>query len=246
MKRTAVTEFQNIRQSGLIAINLNEGDELISVKVTTGDQNIIVGTKNGYAASFHESDVRSMGRNATGVRGINLRDDDEVVGADILADDSYVLVISEKGYGKGTKAEEYGIRRRGGKGVKTFKITEKNGRLVGMRTYTGDEDVLLITNEGIIIRFSAANISITGRDTQGVRLMRLDDDKFISTMSIVQPDDEEDGEVDPTIEGENQAHELPGEMKDVESIDNNDELPTEVEKLLDRAEADEEDSEDDE
>ena len=114
VKRTAVTEFQNIRQSGLIAINLNEGDELISVKVTTGDQNIIVGTKNGYAASFHESDVRSMGRNATGVRGINLRDDDVVVGADILADDSYVLVISEKGYGKGTKAEEYRIRRRGG------------------------------------------------------------------------------------------------------------------------------------
>ena len=118
-----------------------------------------------------------------------------------------------------------------------------------MRTYSGDEDVLLITNEGIIIRFSAANISITGRDTQGVRLMRLDDDKYISTMSIVQPDDEEDEDVDPAVagsEGENQAQALPGEMKDVESMDNNDELPTEVEELLDRAEADEEDSEDDE
>ena len=126
VKRTAVAEFQNIRQSGLIAINLNEGDELISVKVTNGDQNIIIGTKDGYAASFHEDDVRSMGRNATGVRGINLRDGDEVVGADILRPDSYVLVISEKGYGKGTKAEEYGIRRLGGKGVKTFKITDKN------------------------------------------------------------------------------------------------------------------------
>ena len=231
VKRTAVTEFQNIRQSGLIAINLNEGDELISVKVTNGDQNIVIGTKDGYAASFHEEDVRSMGRNATGVRGINLRDGDEVVGADILEPDSYVLAISENGYGKGTKAEEYGIRRRGGKGVKTFKITEKNGSLVGMRTYTGDEDVLLITNEGIIIRFSADNISITGRDTQGVRLMRLDEDQFISTMSIVQPEDEDETDDTETVKTDNVS-----ELSDAETEDGA--LPSEVEDLLDRAEDD--------
>ncbi len=231
VKRTAVTEFQNIRQSGLIAINLNEGDELISVKVTNGDQNIVIGTKDGYAASFHEEDVRSMGRNATGVRGINLRDGDEVVGADILEPDSYVLAISENGYGKGTKAEEYGIRRRGGKGVKTFKITEKNGSLVGMRTYTGDEDVLLITNEGIIIRFSADNISITGRDTQGVRLMRLDEDQFISTMSIVQPEDEDETDDTETVKTDNVT-----ELSDAETEDGA--LPSEVEDLLDRAEDD--------
>ena len=231
VKRTAVAEFQNIRQSGLIAINLNEGDELISVKVTNGDQNIIIGTKDGYAASFHEDDVRSMGRNATGVRGINLRDGDEVVGADILRPDSYVLVISENGYGKGTKVEEYGIRRRGGKGVKTFKITDKNGSLVGMRTYTGEEDILLITNEGIIIRFSAEDISKTGRDTQGVRLMRLDEEHFISTMSIVYPDDEDENE-EGTEAVEEQ--ELDGEMPNLEGSDR----PAEVDELIGRAEAD--------
>ena len=231
VKRTAVAEFQNIRQSGLIAINLKEGDELISVRVTNGDQNIIIGTKDGYAASFHEDDVRSMGRNATGVRGINLRDGDEVVGADILRPDSYVLVISENGYGKGTKVEEYGIRRRGGKGVKTFKITDKNGSLVGMRTYTGEEDILLITNEGIIIRFSAEDISKTGRDTQGVRLMRLDEEHFISTMSIVYPDDEDENE-EGTEAVEEQ--ELDGEMPNLEDSDR----PAEVDELIGRAEAD--------
>ena len=231
VKRTAVAEFQNIRQSGLIAINLNEGDELISVKVTNGDQNIIIGTKDGYAASFHEDDVRSMGRNATGVRGINLRDGDEVVGADILRPDSYVLVISENGYGKGTKVEEYGIRRRGGKGVKTFKITDKNGSLVGMRTYTGEEDILLITNEGIIIRFSAEDISKTGRDTQGVRLMRLDEEHFISTMSIVYPDDEDENE-EGTEAVEDQEQD--GEMPNLEDSDR----PAEVDELIGRAEAD--------
>ena len=233
VKRTAVAEFQNIRQSGLIAINLNEGDELISVRVTNGDQNIIIGTKDGYAASFHEDDVRSMGRNATGVRGINLRDGDEVVGADILRPDSYVLVISENGYGKGTKVEEYGIRRRGGKGVKTFKITDKNGSLVGMRTYTGEEDILLITNEGIIIRFSAEDISKTGRDTQGVRLMRLDEEHFISTMSIVYPDDEDENE-EGTEAVEDQEQDPDTEMPNLEGSDR----PAEVDELIGRAEAD--------
>ena len=233
VKRTAVAEFQNIRQSGLIAINLNEGDELISVKVTNGDQNIIIGTKDGYAASFHEDDVRSMGRNATGVRGINLREGDEVVGADILRPDSYVLVISENGYGKGTKVEEYGIRRRGGKGVKTFKITDKNGSLVGMRTYTGEEDILLITNEGIIIRFSAEDISKTGRDTQGVRLMRLDEEHFISTMSIVYPDDEDENE-EGTEAVEYQEQDPDTEMPNLEGSDR----PAEVDELIGRAEAD--------
>src|SRR5699024_3275573 len=195
VKRTEAIEFQNIRTSGLIAINLNEGDELISVRLTDGQQNIIIGTKDGYAASFSEQDVRSMGRNATGVRGINLREGDYVVGVGILAENSYVLAISENGYGKATEAVQYAIRRRGGKGVKTFKITERNGSLVGLSTIIGDEDILLITNEGIIIRFEADNISKTGRDTQGVRLMRLDEEQFISTLCVVDPtetDEEED------------------------------------------------------
>ena len=237
VKRTEATEFQNIRTSGLIAINLNEGDELISVCLTDGQQNIIIGTKDGYAASFDENDVRSMGRNATGVRGINLREGDYVIGVGMLSEESYVLAISENGYGKATEASQYAIRKRGGKGVKTFKITERNGSLVGLSTILGDEDILLITNEGIIIRFEANDISRTGRDTQGVRLMRLDEEQFISTLSVIDPADEETKEtivedaVTPADEKENDEEEL--------------ERPTEVDELIERAEEDTDLSEDD-
>jgi DNA gyrase subunit A len=227
VKRTDVVEFRNIRTSGLIAINLNEGDELIDVRHTNGKQNIILGTRNGYAVSFDENDVRSMGRNATGVRGVNLREGDYVVGADILDPDSHVLVISENGYGKATAASEYSIRRRGGKGIKTFKITERNGSLVGLVTVNGEEDILLITNEGIIIRFKVEDISITGRDTQGVRLMRLDENQFISTLSLIAPDDEE-VDVDEVIEPE-----IDVDAEDLEQ-------PSEVDELIKRAEEDQE------
>lgn len=200
VKRTDGSQFKNIRSNGIIAINLNEGDELISVKLTDGNQNIIIGTKNGYAVSFDEQDVRSMGRTAAGVRGINLREDDYVVGVDILNPDSYVLAISEKGYGKATHASEYAIRRRGGKGIKTFKIVDRNGPLVGLRTILRDEEILLITTEGVMIRFEAEDISITGRDTQGVRLMRLNDDHTVSTLSIINPADEIDESIEENDE----------------------------------------------
>lgn len=225
VKRTEATEFQNVRTSGLIAIKLNEGDELISVRLTDGHQNIIIGTKDGYAVSFSEQDVRSMGRNATGVRGISLREGDFVVGAGILTDDSYVLTISENGYGKATEAAQYSIRRRGGKGVKTFKITERNGSLVGLSTIIGDEDILLITNEGIIIRFEANNISKTGRDTQGVRLMRLDEEQSISTLCVV----------DPTEEDEDENKDPSDKLPASEELS---ERPDEVDELLHRAEDD--------
>ncbi|MDN6730793.1 MAG: DNA gyrase subunit A [Atopostipes suicloacalis] len=192
VKRTDGGQFKNIRSNGIIAINLRDGDELISVKLTDGKQNMIIGTKNGYAVSFDENDVRSMGRTAAGVKGINLREDDYVIGVDILKADSYVLVISENGYGKATEASEYAIRRRGGKGIKTFKIVERNGSLVGLKTVDRDEEILLITTEGIMIRFEADDISITGRDTQGVRLMRLNDEHVISTLSIIDPNTIED------------------------------------------------------
>ena len=225
VKRTDATEFQNVRTSGLIAIKLNEGDELISVRLTDGHQNIIIGTKDGYAVSFSEQDVRSMGRNATGVRGISLREGDFVVGAGILTDDSYVLTISENGYGKATEAAQYSIRRRGGKGVKTFKITERNGSLVGLSTIIGDEDILLITNEGIIIRFEANNISKTGRDTQGVRLMRLDEEQSISTLCVV----------DPTEEDEDENKDPSDKLPASEELS---ERPDEIDELLHRAEDD--------
>jgi len=192
VKRTHTEEFKNIRTSGLRAIVLKEGDELIDVALTHGSDHIIIGTRNGSAVSFHEEDVRSMGRTASGVRGIRLRGDDTVVGMDILHPDSEVLVITEKGYGKRTAASEYAIRGRGGKGVKTINITDKNGPLIGLKTVTGDEDIMLITTKGVIIRFHARNISQTGRATQGVRLMRLEEDNAVSTLAKVLPEDEED------------------------------------------------------
>nr|WP_305067541.1 DNA gyrase subunit A [Marinilactibacillus sp. Marseille-P9653] len=204
VKRTALSEFMNIRTSGLRAIVLREEDELIDVSMTNGDQNIIIGTRDGYAVSFHETKVRSMGRAAAGVRGINLRADDDVVGMDLLNEDSEVLIITENGYGKRTAASEYAIRGRGGKGVKTANVTEKNGPLIGLKTVDGHEDIMLITNGGVVIRFHATNISQTGRATQGVRLMRLEEGNKVSTLAKVEPQEEEELEVseveDPTVE----------------------------------------------
>ncbi|SFH81837.1 DNA gyrase subunit A [Pisciglobus halotolerans] len=199
VKRTEVTEFANIRSNGLKAIVLNEEDELISVALTDGTKNIIIGTHEGYAVSFDENVVRSMGRSARGVRGIRLRESDYVVGMDILEEGSEVLIITEKGYGKRTSADEYSIRGRGGKGVKTANITEKNGNLAGLTTVQGDEDVMLITNKGVIIRMSASSISQTGRATLGVRLIKVAEDVIVSTMAKVEPEVETDA---PVVEPE--------------------------------------------
>lgn len=190
VKRTSVAAFANIRQSGLIAINLREGDSLVDVSLTTGNENIIIGTHDGYSVTFSEKDVRDMGRSASGVRGIRLREDDYVVGADILSANSEVLVITENGYGKRTKAKEYPVKGRGGKGIKTANITEKNGPLAGLTTVEGKEDVLLITNKGVIIRFNVETVSQTGRATLGVRLMKMEDDAKIATMAIATPEEE--------------------------------------------------------
>lgn len=186
VKRTSVTEFGNIRKNGLKAISLHDGDELIHVSITDGEQNIIIATRGGYAVSFAETAVRPMGRSAAGVRGIRLRDDDHVIGASILRPDSKVFVISEKGFGKQTPASEYPIKGRGGKGIKTSNITAKNGELAGMTTVNGDEDIMVITNKGVMIRFNLANVSQTGRATLGVKLINLDDDATVSTMAKVE------------------------------------------------------------
>ena len=191
VKRTETTDFANIRQSGLRAINLNEGDELIKVGLTDGKKNIILGTHYGYSVSFNEQDVRKMGRTAAGVRGARLREDDFIVGMAILEEDTTVLVITEKGYGKRTSIDEYAIKGRGGKGIKTANITEKNGKLVGLRTVKEDDDIMIITDTGVMIRFHAKDVSQTGRATLGVRLMRLDDDSKVSTMAVVDPEEEE-------------------------------------------------------
>lgn len=192
VKRTNVAEFSNIRQNGLKALNLRDDDELINVFLTDGDTDVIIGTKYGYSVRFNESVVRNMGRTATGVRGVNLRDGDQVVGASVITDQDEVLIITEKGYGKRTMASEYPTKGRGGKGIKTANITEKNGALAGLMTVEGNEDLMIITNTGVMIRTGVANISQTGRSTQGVKVMRLDQDAKIVTFTTVQADEKDE------------------------------------------------------
>ena len=195
VKRTKEAEFKNIRQNGLIALKLREGDELINVFLTTGNEEIVIGTKFGYSVRFKEDTIRSMSRMAAGVKGVTLRDGDQVVGAAAITEDQEVLIITEKGYGKRTSATEYPTKGRGGKGIKTANITEKNGNLAGIVTVSGDEDIMVITDTGVIIRTAVANISQTGRATQGVKVMRLDDSARIVTFALVEPE-----EVDQVIE----------------------------------------------
>ncbi|CAM3351064.1 DNA gyrase subunit A [Streptococcus pluranimalium] len=185
VKRVPTSEFDNIRQNGLKALTLKDNDQLINVLVTTGNDDIIIGTTAGYSVRFNESVVRSMGRVAAGVRGVKLRDEDYVVGASTITDDQEVLVVTEKGYGKRTPAEEYPTKGRGGKGIKTANITDKNGALAGLVTVSGDEDVMLITNKGVVIRTNVSNISQTGRSTMGVRLMRLEEASKLVTFALV-------------------------------------------------------------
>ena len=194
VKRTNVNEFSNIRQNGLKALNLKDDDELINVFLTDGQADVIMGTKFGYSVRFAETDVRNMGRTATGVRGIKLREGDHLVGATIVSDDQEVLVLSEKGYGKRTPASEYPTKGRGGKGIITLKVADKNGSLAGLTTVQGDEDIMVITDTGVIIRTSIANISQTGRSTMGVKVMRLDEEAKIMTFALVDAADQKDQE----------------------------------------------------
>ena len=196
VKRTKEAEFKNIRQNGLIALKLREGDELINVFLTTGNEEIVIGTKFGYSVRFKENTIRSMSRMAAGVKGVTLRDGDQVVGAAAITDDQEVLIITEKGYGKRTSATEYPTKGRGGKGIKTANITEKNGNLAGIVTVFGDEDIMVITDTGVIIRTAVANISQTGRATQGVKVMRLDDSARIVTFALVEPEEVEQASED--------------------------------------------------
>ena len=189
VKRTKEAEFKNIRQNGLIALKLREGDELINVFLTTGNDEIIIGTKFGYSVRFKEDTIRSMSRMAAGVKGVTLRDGDQVVGAAAITEDQEVLIVTEKGYGKRTSATEYPTKGRGGKGIKTANITDKNGNLAGIVTVSGDEDIMFITDTGVIIRTAVANISQTGRATQGVKVMRLDDTARIVTFALVEPEE---------------------------------------------------------
>ncbi|USK85206.1 DNA gyrase subunit A [Peribacillus asahii] len=198
-KRTPLSSFAHIRNNGLIALGLREDDELISVRMTDGNKQIIIGTKTGMMIRFPESDVRTMGRTAAGVKGISLRAEDEVVGMEILEEQEEILIVTKNGYGKRTAEEEYRIQSRGGIGIKTCNVTEKNGELVSIKTVVpgAEEDLMLITAAGVLIRMAVEDISKTGRSTQGVKLIRLEEaeNEYVSTVAIVErEDDKEDDE----------------------------------------------------
>ena len=191
VKKTSTAAYSSIRKNGLNAINLRDEDELINVKMTHGDAEIIIVTKNGYAIKFSENDVRPMGRNATGVKAITLRDDDYTVNMDIISPDQYLLVVSYNGFGKLTPVSEYALHRRGGKGMKTYKVTEKTGDIVGARVVKKEDEVMLINSKGVAIRLNASDISETGRNTMGVTLMRTGNENVVAIAKIHSSDQDD-------------------------------------------------------
>ena len=196
VKRTPLEELKNIRTSGIRALTLDEGDELISVFLTDGNQNVLIATANGMSICFHESDVRSMGRNAVGVRGIKLREGDRVVGAGCTVEGSMVLSVTEKGYGKRTPAAEYlrgdEAQKRGGFGMKNYNITDKTGSVVQMKIVSGDEDILLVSDDGVIIRTDAGAVPVYGRAAQGVRLMRVGEGSHVISIACTEKEEDEE------------------------------------------------------
>ena len=196
IKKTSVSAFKNIRQNGLIAVGLREGDELIGVRETSGKDELIMGTAQGMSVMFNEEDVRDMGRTAMGVKAVALREGDSVVGMGIVRPDCDVLVISENGYGKRTPVSEYKVQRRAGIGIKTLKVTEKTGIMCAIGIVDGSEDIMLINDAGVIIRTTVNEISVFGRDTQGVKLMNVDEDTRVVSAALVPHDDEVEEETD--------------------------------------------------
>ena len=195
-KRTRIEEFENIRNNGKKAIVLKDNDELISVRKTTGENEILIGASNGRMVRFNENEIRVMGRSSSGVKGISF-ENSYVVGAEVVNKDEDVLIVTEKGYGKKTNVDQYRLTHRGSKGVKALNVTEKNGNLVSLKTVKGDEDLLIITNSGIIIRIDTQQISTLNRNTQGIRLINLKENQKVSTVALVEkeidsPDESED------------------------------------------------------
>ncbi len=220
VKRTPMSEFDSIRQNGKIAITLRDDDELMGVKETTGDDEIIIAGSNGKAVRFHEDGIRAMGRTASGVKGFNV-DGSVVVGVATSRDGTHLLAVSENGYGKRTAIEEYRLTTRGAKGVKTINITQKTGDLVSVRAVNGDEDVMIITNTGIIIRIAVENIGIYSRNTQGVKLINVGEDESVAKIAIVDKEEEAEDTAEVSTETVEKVVETEESAKDaVEPIDN--------------------------
>ncbi|MGG4211515.1 DNA gyrase subunit A [Paenibacillus sp. FSL L8-0638] len=201
IKKTPLDDYANIRKGGLIAINLREDDALIEVKLTDGQQEMIIGTAQGMSIRFPESDVRSMGRSATGVKGINLDESDAVIGMDIVDTSLDILIVTAKGYGKRTPVVDYRIQSRGGKGIKTINVTDKNGPVVGLKVVKTEEDLMIITASGTLIRTSMGEISTMGRNTQGVRLINIRDDDSVATVCRANKNEEQDELLEELLEG---------------------------------------------
>lgn len=197
VKRTHISEYQHIRNNGIIALTLRENDELITVRLTDGKKDILLGASNGKAIRFNEQDVRTMGRTASGVRGMSLSDEDQIIGATLIeSDDQEVLVVTENGYGKRTIANEYRCQMRGGKGVKTLNVTEKNGRLCALKAVTDDDDLIVVSDKGVVIRTHVDQISRTKRATQGVRVIKLRPDHHVATIALVPKQEDEEEIID--------------------------------------------------
>ncbi|GIM28884.1 DNA gyrase subunit A [Clostridium polyendosporum] len=238
VKKTLLSEFQNIRKNGLIAINLREGDELLKVKVTYGDANIIIVTQHGYAIKFNEKDVRPMGRTASGVKAMNLRDDDIAVCMDIAVDDEKLLVISEHGFGKRTPLKEYKLQNRGGMGLITYKISEKTGKLVGATVCKEDDELMLINSSGVAIRINVRDISVTSRAAMGVTLMRTSEEEKVVAIAKIpasedNTEDEEGSGIGVAAELEEGSETINNPDKDPQSVDNS------LDKLIEIAEEEE-------
>lgn len=226
-KRVSLPNFANIRRGGLIAVTLRDEDELISVRLTDGTKDIGIATKQGYIIRFDESMVRSMGRVASGVRGIQLRDDDEVVSMEIMEEDSYVLHVTNKGIGKRSEESEYRRTNRGGKGYFVCRLTDDTGEVVTVKLVTGEEDLMLITVDGVLIRIPVDGIPITGRSTQGVRLIRLQGDEEVATVAKIMDEEDEDEETAVTAETEALSAEEDTNVEDSEEVKDEDQNPEE-------------------
>ncbi|WP_426450416.1 DNA gyrase subunit A [Paenibacillus sp. S-38] len=209
VKKTSLDDYSNIRKGGLIAITLREDDDLIGVRLTDGNQSIIMGTAQGMSIHFPENEVRPMGRSATGVKGIQLDEEDHVIDMDVVHQDNSVLIVTSKGFGKRTPVSEYRLQSRGGKGIKTLNVTSKNGPVVGLKVVQEEEDLMIITAFGTVIRTSMSGISLMGRNTQGVRLINIREEDEVSTLARVEKSEdsgedlegEEAGEIQDTEEG---------------------------------------------
>ena len=208
VKKTPIQDYANVRKTGLAAISLKDDDELIEVKFTDNKKDIILVTKYGQCIRFKDTDVRSTGRVSMGVRGINLSDGDEIIGMQLGSQGDYLLIVSEKGMGKRTSMSEFSVQNRGGKGVKCYKITEKTGNVVGVKAVNDDNEVMMITTEGIIIRISCSDISILGRITSGVKLMNLDEKVSVASIAKVrEKEDKTEGNEQEEAEEENMESE---------------------------------------